>query len=197
MLGNDVIDFGDPESCAEARHPRFDARVFDEIERMLITASRHGERVRWRLWAAKEGAYKAARKEDPRTVFSPSRFAVRPTEGGGFAVTVGDRRFRVEVEADADRVHAVARNERDPPVAPWTAVATLSSLGEDASVAVRRLALTTIACRLGLAADDLAIDRVGRIPVLRIAGRGIAADLSLAHHGRFVAFACSILRSCP
>ena len=197
MLGNDVVDLGDPESRAEARHPRFDACVFDRTERALIAASPHGEFERWRLWAAKESAYKAARKEDPRTVFAPRRFAVRRTHGGMLAVTVGDRRFRVEVVVDGECVHAVARHREDSTEAPWTAVASLSPTVEDAGVAVRRLATTTIARRLGLATDDLVIDRVARIPTLRIVGRGFAADLSLAHHGRFVAFACSIRRSRP
>jgi len=77
MLGNDVVDLGDPESRAGARHARFDARAFDRTERALIATSPRGEHERWRLWAAKESAYKAARKEDPCTVFSPQRFAVR------------------------------------------------------------------------------------------------------------------------
>ena len=77
MLGNDIVDLGDPESRAEGRHARFDGRVFDETERVLIDAAPEPERVRWLLWAAKESAYKAARKEDPHTVFAPSCFVVR------------------------------------------------------------------------------------------------------------------------
>src|SRR5439155_10573151 len=64
MIGNDIVDLGDSESHAEGRHPRFDGRVFDETEHALIDATPEPERVRWLLWAAKESAYKAARKED-------------------------------------------------------------------------------------------------------------------------------------
>ena len=39
MLGNDVVDLGDPE-CREARlHPRFDARVFTPEERTALRGS--------------------------------------------------------------------------------------------------------------------------------------------------------------
>src|SRR5437867_200164 len=62
MLGNDLVDLGDADSCAAALHARFDGRVFDPVEREWIAASPHGERVRWLIWAAKESAYKAARK---------------------------------------------------------------------------------------------------------------------------------------
>ena len=194
MLGNDVVDLGDPESRAESRHPRFDARVFDETERALIAASMEGERERWLIWAAKESAYKAARKEDPRTIFAPSRFVVRREGHGQLGVAVDDRDFRIDVRADAAHVHAVARRVGDPPWALCTAVASFAPAAGDAtaSVAVRRLAIATLAAGLGVPAADLAIRREGRIPTLWFRGRRTGADLSLAHHGRFVAFACAI-----
>ena len=36
MLGNDIIDLGDPETRPGARHPRFDARVFTREERAAL-----------------------------------------------------------------------------------------------------------------------------------------------------------------
>ena len=194
MLGNDVVDLGDPESRAETRHPRFDARVFDETERTLIAVSVEDERERWLIWAAKESAYKAARKEDPRTIFAPSRFVVRREGRGRLGVAVGDRDFRIDVRADAEYVHAVARRVGDPPRALCTAVALLASAGDDAtaSVAVRRLAVARLAARLGVPAAYLAIRREGRLPTLWLRGRRTTVDLSLSHHGRFVAFACTI-----
>jgi phosphopantetheinyl transferase (holo-ACP synthase) len=194
MLGNDVVDLGDPETRAEGRHSRFDARVFDQTERALIAASAGRERERWLLWAAKESAYKAARQEDPRTIFAPSCFVVRCDGPGRLGVTIGDRAFRIDVRADAEHVHAVARRAGDPPRALCTAVVPLTSADGDGggSVAVRRLAIATLAARLGVPAGDLAIGREGRIPTLWFRGRRTAAHLSLSHHGRFVAFACTI-----
>jgi len=191
MMGNDVVDLGDPESRAEARHPRFDRRVFDETERALIGASAQPERTRWLLWAAKESAYKAARKEDPHTVFAPSCFVVRPEGDARVSVAVGERRFQVDLGAGADHVHAVARAEGDSPDAICTAIAKLPELSTG-SDAARWLAIATLSRLLGVAPEELALRRDGRIPSLWLRDRRSSADLSLSHHGRFVAFACTL-----
>jgi phosphopantetheinyl transferase (holo-ACP synthase) len=191
MIGNDVVDLGDPESGAEALHPRFDGRVFDGTERILIEASLHPERTRWLLWSAKESAYKAARKEDPGTVFSPVRFVVRIEGEARASVAVGARRFHVDLVAQVDHVHGVARGARDPSGAVSTALAKLPERS-GWNEAVRRLAIATLSPLLGVEPEHLAIHRDGRIPTLWIRGTRSAADLSLSHHGRFVAFACRL-----
>jgi hypothetical protein len=38
--------------------------------------------------------------------------------------------------------------------------------------------------------SELGVTHDGRIPRLERAGHAVGADLSLSHHGRFVAFAC-------
>ena len=74
MVGNDIVDLRDPESRSESLHPRFDTRVFSARERARIAASAEPERLRWKLWAAKEAVYKLVRKLVATTVFSPQRF---------------------------------------------------------------------------------------------------------------------------
>jgi hypothetical protein len=46
-----------------------------------------------------------------------------------------------------------------------------------------------VAPRLGVAADELRIVRQERIPRLQRRGAPLPIELSLSHHGRFVAFA--------
>ena len=75
MIGNDVVDLDDPESRSAARHARFDARAFTVAEQTMLRTSADGERLRWVLWAAKESAYKAARRDDARVTFAPARVA--------------------------------------------------------------------------------------------------------------------------
>ena len=77
MIGNDVVDLRDPDADFASFSPRFDVRVFSASERRRIQASADPEACRWRLWAAKEAVFKAARKADPGAVFSPRRFEVR------------------------------------------------------------------------------------------------------------------------
>lgn len=180
MLGNDVVDLAD----AGGRHPRFDARAFAAAELALIAAD---PGLRAVLWAAKESAYKAARKAEPRTVFSPSRFVVELADARRARVTFGERRFAVELSPGDGYVHAIARAAGDPDATVCAAVETIAR-DADESAAVRRLAIDTIQRATGQSGFSVARD--GRIPSLHRHGQAVDADLSLSHHGRFVAFAC-------
>jgi hypothetical protein len=78
-------------------------------------------------------------------------------------------------------------------------VAELRAPDADPSAEVRRLAREELAALLGAEPGALEIARRERIPVLRLAGRDAPFDLSLSHHGRFVAYAAEPLckRSAP
>jgi hypothetical protein len=39
---------------------------------------------------------------------------------------------------------------------------------------------------------DLELVSENRVPCFRLSGRPVPADVSLSHHGRFVAFACAV-----
>jgi phosphopantetheinyl transferase (holo-ACP synthase) len=185
MLGNDVVDLARCEHGA--RHPRFDARVFSESERALI-ARDASQRVRWLLWAAKEAAYKAAKQLDAATVWAPARFEVSLESRTGGVVRHGAREFALRVEEHAGFVHALASGD----AFARTLHAGVEALaGGDASPAARAFACRALAPRLGIAPLRLSIAKRGRIPVLCIDGRAARAELSLSHHGRFVAFACA------
>lgn len=189
MIGNDVVDLGDAETREGATHPRFDERVFSAEEREALATSGAPNRLRWLLWAAKEAAYKLGRKRDPALVFSPRRFAVRLApdltgvvryEGCGVAVRVSD---------EQGALHAVAS---EAPGSEWLAGVAAIDPNEDASSAVRRFAGERIARSLRVPTDSIAFDRVGRVPTLRVAERPHGVDVSLSHHGRFIAFACDL-----
>lgn len=189
MIGNDVVDLGDADSRIAEHHPRFDDRVFAPSERELIAAR---PAVRWLLWAAKESAYKAARRDDARTVFSPPRFVVGLTSETTATVVAAGRAFDVGLRADDEHVHAIARAHGDEAAVVYSAVARLVPGAGDPtpSAAVRRITVTTLSRLLDIPERELSLDRDGRVPRLRVAGRPSAAALSLSHHGRFVAFAC-------
>src|SRR5512147_2410613 len=146
MLGNDVVDLGDPETRPDARHPRFDARVFTREERAALASAAQPERLRWSLWAAKEAAYKCLKKLEPATCFSPVRFAVRfETERTG-SVQAGGRRLRVALFAEGDALHAIATDAADPELAVLRVVSALpAGASASASQAVRALARSAAA----------------------------------------------------
>ena len=194
MLGNDVVDLKDPETQAGMQHPRFDLRVFAQEERARIARSGAPERLRWIMWAAKEAAYKVARKLDARAVFAPSRFVVRADERLRGEVELPEgRRIPLVVRADAEFVHAIASDRAD---FERELVEGLGALGpctaRDESRRAREFATLGLARELGRPAEQLSIEKRGRIPQLLLAGVDAAVDLALSHHGRFAAFACEL-----
>jgi phosphopantetheinyl transferase (holo-ACP synthase) len=205
-IGNDVVDLGDPESAAGACHARFDGRVFAPEELAALDASSSAQRLRlrWTLWAAKEAAYKVARKHDATIVFSPRRFVVRLHDPARATVEHHDRRFTIALETGARHVHAIARDGRiaskdldDAVTSPGGAARVVVGVAPLAAGsracpgdAARALAITTVAPMLERAAHTLTIVRDGRIPRLCDAQGPLDTDVSLSHHGRFVAFAC-------
>jgi hypothetical protein len=190
MVGNDVVDLRDRSVVAGPRHPRFDARVFAPAEHRALRESAAPNPLRWAFWAAKEAAYKVAKKLDDATVWSPLRFVVHFDRDLAGSVEHAGREIPVRVEADLEHVHAIATDAREGFVRIRARVAELPAPGADPSAAVRALAREDLAPLLGASPEALEIVRRGRIPVLRIAGGEAPLDLSLSHHGRFVAWAC-------
>jgi phosphopantetheinyl transferase len=190
-VGNDVVDLADPEARLDGLHPRFAARVFTAAERSLLEACGDRQRLHWALWAAKESAYKARKRLEPQTVFSPREFEVElrllpPTPcatASGRVVHRGDA-FDLELQLDAESVHAIVQS-RAP--AGRRTLSGVGAAGAEPGLAARRRAATAIATALNLDPDGLSI--AGRPPVVRYAGRPLDVALSLSHHGRFVAFA--------
>ena len=206
LVGNDVVDLRDPESRPEAIHARFDARAFGPEEREALnvfapaSAARH--ELRWTLWAAKESAYKVAKKLDPAVRFLPREFVAERTAEGRAVVMQQARLFDVRLDRTEERVHAIATfvdvNARPtfadvnarPTLRPITSgVGCLGVPGADPSQAVRELACVALCLRMSLPAHQVRITADGKIPFAVWQERKLPVDLSLSHHGRFVAWA--------
>ena len=151
--------------------------------------------TRWLLWAAKEAAYKAEKRGAPDTVFSPRRFVVEPPslpaeEGAGRGcVRHGERLLTLAAEWTRDFVHIVAMSDA---ARVGRSVSEVARAARAPSDAARELAATGIGKLLGIDPRRLEID--GKPPVVRHDGRVITKDVSLSHHGRFVAFAAVVPR---
>jgi hypothetical protein len=185
MLGNDVVDLA--EDDGPGRHPRHDTRVFDEAELRLLAREAAPERLRQLLWAAKESAFKALRRLDPAAFFSPRRYAVELDGALRGRVRTPFGLVFVRGQVDGDCVHMVATDRANPGASLLQGVARSSDA--DASRAARALAIEGLSARLARAPGELRVERVNRMPVLRLRGCSIPAVLSLSHHGRFVAWA--------
>ena len=62
IVGNDVVDLGDPRVLGKASNVRFLERIFAEEERAAVVAAPNPDLELWQRWAAKETAYKAVSK---------------------------------------------------------------------------------------------------------------------------------------
>ena len=193
LVGNDVVDLHDPESRPEALHPRFDVRVFtpDELEALSTSASAHP--LRWTLWAAKESAYKVAKKLDPAVRFLPRDFVVEQIAEGRALVMHATGPFDVRLYRTDQWVSAVAHPSRTR--GPFsagpinTAVERLATDGADPSRTVRDFARAALASTMNLPPGQVRIEADRGIPVALWRDRRLPVDLSLSHHGRFVAWA--------
>ena len=190
MVGNDVVDLADAEAAPGANHSRFDARVFGPRERCRLQAADDVGRMRWILWAAKESAYKAVRRRDPGAIFSPVRFEVALDAELRGCVRHPGGALEVRIELSGDCVHALAAAAPHEPETLLRGVAVVE--GGDPGERVRALAIGALAQHFDTDPDALSIRRVGRIPQLFLGAADTACPLSLAHHGRFAAWACAL-----
>lgn len=190
MVGNDVVDLRDPEAAPRPSSDRFDARVFCEEELDALAASACRTRLRWRLWAAKEAAYKVCVKLDPTVVFSPSRFRVRlPEDAGGGSVETPNGGLPLLVQERDGWLHAVATAALPGEIVFDVERFPAGGGMDDPSASVRCFARRVLARGLGVAPEALEIRKRGRVPVLCRSGAPAPGDLSLSHHGGVVAFA--------
>lgn len=127
------------------------------------------------------------------------RGTLRVIDGEGAVAQDAPRSRPVELElrafATPELVHVVAQPAGRDWSAVTLAVETLADSGEEASLAVRRLARREAARLLAVDPARVTIGRRGRIPILEIDGAERPVALSLSHHGRFIACALAPCRA--
>ena len=201
LVGNDIVDLHDPESRPEALHNRFDTRVFTSDEREALTTSASAHALRWTLWAAKESAYKVAKKLDPAVRFLPRDFVVRRLAEGRAVVVHETGPFDVRLRRTEEWVSAVATltagNAPEAHRSVSTGIERLEVHGADPSQTVRELVCAALAFRMNVPPGQVQIAADRGIPVALWRNRRLPVDLSLSHHGRFVAWACLLLKALP
>jgi hypothetical protein len=110
-------------------------------------------------------------------------------------VRLGERRFSIVARVERAVCHVIACAELPRGV---IVVSGLRRLVSDVckpplpGQAVRRFAIDEMTPWLGARAGDLELVSEDRVPHLRLGGRPVPADVSLSHHGRFIAFACAV-----
>ena len=212
FVGNDVIDLQDPRVADKLLDDRFLERVLDPRERMDVAAADHPHVALWRCWAAKEAVYKVVSKlrgEPP--VFAHRSFVLLDGH-----VEYEGARYEVRFESSERVLHGLAcagavpgavaaeHHLLDEAGSPWDAsledlLSRLTAREADAvhsrhSAAVRIGARGTLASALGVEARRIEIvcapGVTGRRPPrVLLDGSPAPADVSLSHHGEWIAWA--------
>ena len=187
MVGNDVVDLGDPAIAHHHTNERFVARVCSAGE---------ARRVRsrddlWTMFAAKEAAYKALVQLGRSPGFAHRAIVVAADLR---SVTWRDCVLSLRVGRDADSVHAVARVGDVEPLARLRLAGETSDQG--ARTLLLELAADAVGCdpsRLGIVRDAIgdSWDGFGP-PYVTCSGERVALDVSLSHDGRFVGVAARL-----
>lgn len=223
LVGNDVVDLGHPRCREMPLDGRFAERVLTSEEHSGIRAAPAPRRALWLTWAAKEAAYKVVskRRGSPPPFVHASFVVLGPPLvdriGLGEVVWEGLRiPFRDDAPGSADLVHVVAWSADGPPrldagvealpgEAPPLGRLTdreRAAVHSPASGWVRLLARERAASLLGRAEPDVQIvcgdGPPGRtVPELLLDGEPCAWDVSLSHHGRWVAWALGTSDGAP
>lgn len=198
-VGNDVVDLKDPDSQPDRIHARFDLRVFSRPELQLISRAPDGPSrhlLRWTLWAAKESAFKYLRQADSSIPFHPREFEVSPGPRGQAVVRMGELRRIASIDATPDRVHAVVADDTRAALSGVSRIDPAPSPAE-ASARVRSDACAAIGALLGIDPVEVSVSRDDGgpgSPVARRSGSPLPVEVSLSHHGRWVAHAVVVSR---
>ena len=75
-IGNDLVDLLDPQAQDKWQNPRFLARMCTLEEQQLVLRSSNPHRSLWTLWACKEAAFKAIKKEMESARFIPNQYVL-------------------------------------------------------------------------------------------------------------------------
>ncbi|MFZ5889466.1 MAG: 4'-phosphopantetheinyl transferase superfamily protein [Myxococcota bacterium] len=188
VVGNDIVDLALMRERPE--HPAFAERVCSEAELGVLYASRDRARALWSLFAAKEAAYKALSKLHS-VRFVPRAFCV---DAAFTTVQQAGDQLTLRLFHGASFVHASVFDGASP---LWDFARRDSACASDA---VRVLARCLAGRYLHEEPGAFSVVRDRALgawdgygpPRLLLRGRPVGLDVSLSHHGRYVA--CAVER---
>ncbi len=210
-VGNDIVDLSSEDASGKQNDIRFLKKILNAEESKDFNEASDKFRALWQLWTAKETGYKIGKKLNADLVFSPKKFKVSLTSGH---VAWEENLVYVRWEKRADYLYCIGTNANTPEGIERcvSQIAFYDPLPEDAeaqagrgdfsdreqesifsgeSAAVRKLAKSLLS-ESGLTNVEIVRpplkDRFGP-PQVFANGCLSSYDLSLSHHGRYVAAA--------
>lgn len=198
-LGNDIVS---PYVSRKAHHPRLLQRVLSGDEYTQYKNHHTARLFLSKAWCAKEASYKALKKLDPTTCFSPAAFVLNEETS---CIRYGTIAFQVNFRIHQEYVYCNAyigagmlffcvQRIRDILTSNIAAIRVDETKHDrfksDESIAVRILAKHLISLHFALPADDIYIlkDRHG-IPLVFYRKKRMKISISLTHDGKYVGVA--------
>lgn len=173
-IGNDIVDL------CEGCHPRFIEKICSLEESKCVLQASHPKQMLCTFWAIKEAGFKAVQKLRSDLRFNPKSFAVQIDP---WRCKFEEFDLHIVVEQTAEFVHAIALSR---PAQYVHAIKEKSDKNE--SIAVRELAQKQL---VEMGYNNCAIQN--RPPqILRGNELVPSLDISLSHHGRYLASAIAI-----
>lgn len=205
-VGNDIVDLCTKGTIGRAKDLRFVDRVLTGTEKKhVFGCQKSPDTLLWAFWAAKETAYKAVNKSVPDISSAPRRYAVTldglsleskmsgcvKTPAGVVAISIFIQKTHVHCIGTTGNVTALSHVIFG---AKKIEVESQTPLCDQQSMQVRKFAKQKIARCLNLDTSNIDIRRSGQKkdpgpPVIRFNHQASFMDISLSHHGRYVAFA--------
>ncbi|WKZ56996.1 MAG: 4'-phosphopantetheinyl transferase superfamily protein [Bdellovibrionota bacterium] len=179
-LGNDIVDL---KAIEPPLHPGYKERVCTRREGVVVGKD---PAMLWLHWAAKEAAYKALKRIDPRVQFIP-----RDLEFDALLNVVRwrDIEFPCRVERDAECIVVTCAPFHCHLCSWWQECHPESEA--QASELVRRLLRDKLITLYGIPSAEIEIESVAGVPWIRLGRSRSRIPVSFSHHGRFVA--CAVL----
>ena len=212
-VGNDIVDLGSPSAQGKNKDEKFIRRVFTDDEKQFIARSDDPDGILWRLWAAKETAYKVISKSNPGISSAPRKYQVcisSPMKGctvKGIVKTPdgADGRIQVTIYHYGDVVHCIGSS------LSWDSEKQVihgvdkiddgyppdyGQSSQYVSDLVRHIAGVRIAQHVPCDQKDIHFSKTTSAcgqayPIVQIDNQTCQIDISFSHDGRFVAYAFS------
>jgi phosphopantetheinyl transferase (holo-ACP synthase) len=178
-LGNDIVDI----AFTAEHNPRFVDRIISPLEKSLFPPLTLNDPLLWKLWAAKEAAYKAI-KQKLDIPFHHREFLVNSTLS---SVSYHEQTLQLSVMQNGDFVFAVVSDLSAEQIHSRFATFAQEPTADQQSQKARAMLLELAAESLQLPEAELSLQSDARIPRICYQGQRLNVPVSLTHHGRGVA----------
>jgi phosphopantetheine--protein transferase-like protein len=212
--GNDIVALASV-SRDRTVQPNFYSKIISPLEQKVYNQSSLPgmpfENFVWLLWSIKESVYKYLQRIFPDLVFSPTKIIVQDIKvvhdevGNSFECNIANSGFRYEFytgkivygsnvlffRSKISNEWIASIVDEDPNFEKvWWGVQSIEGVDyEHQSASVREFVLQRLA---SLLTGDLTIEKSEMgIPVVKKKSEALDLPVSLAHHGRFIAYAFS------